>query len=122
MKKGCGMKMAKGGSVKKMSPRKAMAMGQKPSGSKSGVKKYALGGMVMGSPYPGLVNDIKRVVPRPGMAGGPSAPQTATRTITIGAGPASGQTFTRTAAPRSGITFTKQGRAIPLPRSPQRRV
>lgn len=52
---GCGSKkMAKGGMVKKakggmmISPRKAMAMGKKPSGSKAKVKKFAAGGMVGG--------------------------------------------------------------------------
>jgi len=42
---GCGSKkMAKGGMVK-MSPRKAMAMGKKPSGGKTKVKKFAMGGL-----------------------------------------------------------------------------
>lgn len=49
--KGCGpKKMAKGGSVKKssgakMSPRKALAMGKKPAGT----KKFAAGGLVRGT-------------------------------------------------------------------------
>ena len=56
---GCGSKkMAKGGMVKKskggmkISPRKAMAMGKKPSGGKAKVKKFAAGGMVGGAPIP----------------------------------------------------------------------
>ena len=75
---GCGSKkMAKGGMVKKskggmmISPRKAMAMGKKPSGSKTKVKKFAAGGMVGGiraptkGPLPGANPRI------PGMPGGP---------------------------------------------------
>lgn len=52
---GCGSKkMAKGGMVKKgkggmmCSPRKAMAMGEKASGAKKGIKKFAAGGLVSG--------------------------------------------------------------------------
>ena len=47
---GCGSKkMAKGGMVK-MSPRKAMAMGKKPSGGKTKVKKFAMGGLATSAP------------------------------------------------------------------------
>jgi hypothetical protein len=50
---GCGSKkMAKGGMVK-MSPRKAMAMGKKPSGAKTKVKKFAMGGLASAAPTAG---------------------------------------------------------------------
>ena len=83
---GCGSKkMAKGGMVKKakggmmISPRKAMAMGKKPSGSKTKVKKFAAGGMVGGirapttGPLPGANPRIPGPLPgaNPRVVGGP---------------------------------------------------
>ena len=59
--------MAKKPSGMKMSPRKAMAMGKKPSGGKSKVKKFAMGGSVMGAPvqkkYTGIGDMSKAIVP-----------------------------------------------------------
>ena len=58
---GCGSKkMAKGGMVK-MSPRKALAMGKKPSGAETKVKKFAVGGLATVTPQQFQQNQAARV-------------------------------------------------------------